>query len=126
METEEAPFPTDMAPRTVRTFVTCQEAIDFIAHCLESNAPIKLLAEIRGVSEQVGRTRALVDRYKSAFEQMRTLHAAQDLRQAYADDAFLADGDHCQLSGYLTQQADLDLFFVRLDEGWALERIDYQ
>jgi hypothetical protein len=125
METEEALHPTGITPRTVRTFATLPEAIDFIVQCLENNGVIKLLAEIQGVSVQVGRTKALVDRYKSAFAQMCVLHAEQDLRQVYADSSFPVDGDHYHLSGYLTQRADLDLYFVKVEEGWALERIDY-
>jgi hypothetical protein len=125
METEEALHSTGITPRTVCTFATLPEAIDFIVDCLENNGVIKLLAEIQGVSVQVGRTKALVDRYKSAFDQMCVLHTEQDLRQVYADSSFPVDGDHYHLSGYLTQRADLDLYFVKVEEGWALERIDY-
>jgi uncharacterized protein YozE (UPF0346 family) len=116
---------SDLTPRAVHTFATPQEAIDFIVHCLESNVVIQLLAEIRGISEQVGRSKALVDRYKSAFEQMHDLHTVHDLRQVYADERFPSHATHYQLTGFLSQQADLALTFIKLDQGWALEQIDY-
>jgi hypothetical protein len=84
-----------------------------------------LLAEIHGVSQQVGRTKVLVDRFKEVFNQMRILHQAQDLRQRYRSAAFPKDDDRYPLGGDLSQAADLDVQFVRLDRGWVLSRIDY-
>jgi hypothetical protein len=112
-------------PRAVRTFATVQEAVDFLATCLETGTAIQLLAEIHGVSQRVGRTKVLVDRFKEVFNQMRILHNAQDLRQRYRAAAFPKDDDHYPLDGDLSQEADLDVQFVRLDRGWVLERIDY-
>ncbi|MBX2997872.1 MAG: hypothetical protein KF893_05130 [Caldilineaceae bacterium] len=112
-------------PRPVRTFATVQEAVDFLATCLETGTAIQLLAEIYGVSQQVGRSKALVDRFKEVFDQMQDLHQAQDLRRRYRSAAFPADDDHYPLDGDLSHEADLDVQFVRLDRGWVLERIDY-
>jgi hypothetical protein len=112
-------------PRAVRTFATVQEAVDFLATCLETGTAIQLLAEIHGVSQQVGRTKVLVDRFKDVFNQMRILHQAQDLRHRYRSAAFPKADDHYPLDGDLSQEADLDVQFVRLERGWVLERIDY-
>jgi hypothetical protein len=112
-------------PRAVRTFATVQEAVDFLVTCLETETVIQLLAEIYGVSQQVGRTKVLVDRFKEVFDQMRALHQAQDLRQRYRSAGFPKDDDHYPLDGDLSQEADLDVQFVRLERGWVLERIDY-
>jgi len=112
-------------PRAVRTFATVQEAVDFLATCLETGTAIQLLAEIYGVSQQVGRSKALVDRFKEVFDQMRVLHRAQDLRHRYRSATFPKDDDHYPLDGDLSHEADLDVQFVRLDRGWVLERIDY-
>jgi hypothetical protein len=114
-----------VTPRIVRTFATVQEAVDFLATCLETGTAIQLLAEIYGVSQQVGRSKALVDRFKEVFDQMQILHQTQDLRQRYRSAAFPKDDDHYPLDGDLSQEADLDVRFVRLDRGWVLERIDY-
>jgi hypothetical protein len=114
-----------VTPRIVRTFTTVQEAVDFLATCLETGTAIQLLAEIYGVSQQVGRSKALVDRFKEVFDQMQILHQTQDLRQRYRSAAFPKDDDHYPLDGDLSQEADLDVRFVRLDRGWVLERIDY-
>jgi hypothetical protein len=119
-------LPHGTPPRPVRTFATVQEAVAFLADCLESGAVIHLLAEIHGVSQRVGRNKAVVDRFKTVFRQMQAMHEAQDLRLRYQDAAFPASGDHYQLSGDLAQQDDLDIQFVRLARGWVLERIDYQ
>lgn len=118
-------MPATPQPRMVRAFSALPEAVDFIATCLETGTAIQLLAEIYGVSQQVGRNRALVDRFKDVFAQMRVLHQAQDLRQRYRSATFPKGDDLYSLSGDLTKEADLDVQFVRLDRGWVLSRIDY-
>lgn len=122
---EETLSAQSQPPRAVRTFTSHQEAVAFIAGCLESGAVIQLLAEIHGVSQQVGRSRVLVDRFKSVFAQLQALHAQRDLRRVYADAEFPTGAEHHELDGYLAQQGDLSIQFVRLARGWALESIDY-
>jgi hypothetical protein len=112
-------------PRAVRSFATVAEAVDFVATCLETGTAIQLLAEIYGVSQQVGRTKAVVDRFKEVFNQMRILHQTQDLRQRYQSATFPKADDQFSLGGDLAKEADLDVQFVRLDRGWVLSRIDY-
>lgn len=112
-------------PRPVRTFASATEAVDFVATCLETGMAIHLLAEIYGVSQQVGRSKAVVDRFKDVFAQMWTWHQAQDLRERYRSAAFPKDGDRYALGGDLAREADIDVQFARLDRGWVLSRIDY-
>lgn len=117
-------LPVD-APRPVRTFATLSAAVDYLAHCLETNALIGLLGDINDVSRQVGHSKALIDRFKDVFLQLQELHAQHDLRQRFQGIDFPPDADEFQLDGDLARQGDLDIHFLRTEEGWALERIDY-
>jgi hypothetical protein len=117
--------PHNTRPRAARTFATLPEALDFLVHCLETNTPIGLLAELHDVSQQVGRSKAVIDRFKDVFMQLQTLHHQQDLRLRYQEANFPIDDDHYQLGGDLAQQGDLDIQFLRLERGWVLKRIDY-
>ncbi len=121
---DDLSFPTTQR-RSVRTFATLQDAIDFLATCLESGTVIQLLAEIYAVSQQVGRSRAVVDRFKAVFQQMQALHRQENLRDHYRSAHFPLKADTYELAGILAGQCDLSVQFLRLDRGWVLERIDY-
>ncbi len=111
-------------PKAVRTFATLSEALNFIVECLERETPIQLLGEIHGVGQQVGRSRALIDRFKSVFTTMQRLHREHDLRRVYAGVDF-PQASHFQVGGLLAETADLSVRFVRLENGWALDQLDY-
>lgn len=112
-------------PRAVRTFSSAQEAVDFLAGCLEQGAVIQLLAEIHAVSQQVGRSKAVVDRFKDVFVQMQETHRRQDLRAHYRAAQFPSHEDRYALGGILAEQCDVLVQFERLKRGWVLARLDY-
>ncbi|MEZ4640416.1 MAG: hypothetical protein R2873_33710 [Caldilineaceae bacterium] len=94
LDTEDGLIFSTTQPRAVRTFATAQEAIDFLATCLEEGTLIQLLAEIHAVSQQVGRSKAVVDRFKDVFAQMQATHRSEDLRLHYRSAQFPQDEDH--------------------------------
>ena len=122
---EEGSIFSPKRPRAVRTFGSPQEAVDFLATCLEEGTLIQLLAEIYAVSQQVGRSKAVVDRFKDVFAQMQATHRSEDLRIHYSCAQFPRNGDHYALGGVLARQCDVLVQFTRLDRGWVLERLDY-
>jgi hypothetical protein len=122
---EEGSIFSTVPPRAVRTFASPQEAVDFLATCLEDGTLIQLLAEIHAVSRQVGRSKAVVDRFKDVFAQMQATHRREDLRVQYSSAQFPRNEKHYALGGVLTRQCDVLVQFTRLDRGWVLERLDY-
>lgn len=112
-------------PRTVRRFADLASAVDFISTCLEQGTPIHLLGEIQGVSQRVGRSRAVVDRFKSVFETMQGLHQQVNLRTAYGGVQFPADSADYELQGILAEQGDVAVRFTHSEEGWGIQQIDF-
>lgn len=125
MENERWNPPVTVNIRPIRTFQTLAEAVAFIAHCLESNSAIQLLAETNGIGRQISRSPSAIDRFKETFGTLQTLHQQHDLRILYRDSHFPTESDRFQLGGYLSEQADLTIEFVRCRRGWVLEKIEY-
>ncbi|MBI1298596.1 hypothetical protein GC175_26985 [bacterium] len=122
---EEGSIFSTKQPRSVRAFASPQEAVDFLATCLEEETLIQLLAEIHAVSQQVGRSKAVIDRFKDVFAQMQATHRNEDLRTHYSSAQFPRSEEHYALGGVLARQCDVLVQFAHLDQGWVLERLDY-
>lgn len=113
-------------PRPQRTFQALPEALDFLATCLETNAVFPLLAEVRNAPKaRPSAPPPSADRFKAAFEQLRSVHTQHSLQELYADASFPDDEDHYRLDGYLARTADIDVQFVRLPQGWVLADIEF-
>jgi hypothetical protein len=105
------------SPDQVRRFSTLEEAIHFIANCLEKDAPSKLTAEIELMQSKVAHDSDYGHYFiKGIFLVLQKLHAERDLRTAeVAEDK---ETYKLHFSDYWLMGLNVDL--IKRSEGWVL------
>jgi hypothetical protein len=105
-------------PDQVRRFDTLEEAIDFIAKCLERDAPSELSAEIERMQswKEAGSNYA-VSFIEGVFLQWKDFHEKYDLRSA----EYSEDQEMYKLRFPEIVPIGLNLDFAKRSDGWVIQ-----
>ncbi len=107
-----------------RSFQTLAAAVDWIAGCIEANAPLELAAAFAYTrSPQHARQADPQHFAKWVFPVLQARHRATGLRALYAGRSFPQEGRHLTLGGHDAELGHLHIDFSRTREGWVLDEI---
>ena len=104
---------------TPTTFSNLQEAVTFIAACLDRDDFKKLSSACVG-----GRKPAVyLAQHRSVFDNLKTTHKKTPLQKLYTKRAFPKDADKLKLGGHAAELGHTHIDFVNKDGHWSLADI---
>jgi len=116
--------PLDIRPKEaarIARFETLEQAVDFIASCLEENAIEELAADILSSRERIQHDSSYPYYFaEGIFMQLQRIHQERNLRDLYADRRFPQDQNTYTLGGHASELECIHIDFAKRGNFWII------
>ena len=108
----------------VKRFRQLSDAVGFVAQCLQSDDPEKLMSQLWRAERLLKPDSWHGDHFREfVFGQLKKIHEETDLQALYQDRIFPEDDTRLKLGGHMSELGCIHIDFAKRDEGWVIHDI---